>query len=93
MVASDQVAVPAQDGCRGVPAAGFCVVRRGESVEQGCEERPVGGGEPDLLAVQLPLQDHDLVAQGQDLCVLGRVTHRKQPQHRQRVGHAGVRQS
>jgi hypothetical protein len=37
-------------------------------------EGPVGSGEPDLLAVQLPFEDHDLVPQGQDLRVLGPVT-------------------
>jgi hypothetical protein len=31
-------------------------------LEQRGEEGPIGGGEPDLLAAQLPLEDHDLVA-------------------------------
>ena len=65
----------------------------GESVRQGGEQRPVGGGEPNLLAVQLPLQDGELVSESEDLSVFGPVTHRQQSQHRQRVGHAEVRQS
>jgi hypothetical protein len=43
--------------------------------------------------VQLPLQDGELVSEGEDLGVLGPVTHRQQAQHRQRVGRAGVCQS
>ena len=40
----------------------------GESVQQGRKEGPVGEIEPDLvtLAVELPFEDSDLVAQGQD---------------------------
>jgi hypothetical protein len=44
-------------------------------------------------AVHVPLQDRDLVAQGQDLYVLGSVAHRQQPQHRQPVGYGQLRQS
>jgi hypothetical protein len=47
----------------------------GESVQQGGEEGPVGGGELDFLAVQLSFEDHDLVAQGEDLRVLVPVAH------------------
>jgi hypothetical protein len=43
--------------------------------------------------LQLSLEDGDLVAQSEDLGVFGPVAHRQQPQHRQRVGHAEVRQS
>jgi hypothetical protein len=46
------------------------------------------GGEPDPLAVQLALKDRDPVTEGQDLGVLGPITHRAKSQHRQRVGHA-----
>jgi len=47
-------------------------------MEQGRQEGPVGGSEPDLvpLAVQLSFKDPDLVAQCQDLHVLGPVAHR-----------------
>jgi hypothetical protein len=43
--------------------------------------------------VQLPFENHDLMSQGENLRVLGAVTHGQQPQHRQRVGHAEIRQS
>ena len=33
----------------------------GNAVQQGAQERPVGGGEPRPVRAQLPLQDHDLV--------------------------------
>jgi hypothetical protein len=32
--------------------------------------------------VQLPFEDGELVSEGQDLGVLGPVTHREEPQHR-----------
>jgi hypothetical protein len=37
-----------------------------------------------------PFEDRDLVSQGEDLGVLVSVTHGKQPQYRQRVGHTEV---
>jgi hypothetical protein len=52
----------------------------GEPVQQGGQERPVGGGEPRPGLTQLPFQDRDLVAQRQDLHVLVPVAHRKKPQ-------------
>jgi hypothetical protein len=89
----DQVAVPAQDRCGTNQQADLAQQVAGESVQQGGEQRPVGRGEPNLLAVQLSFQDVELVPEGEDLSVFGRVTHRQQSQHRQRVGHAEVRQS
>ncbi|MET8805824.1 hypothetical protein [Streptomyces sp. NPDC004546] len=62
-------------------------------MEERRQERPVARVEPNLLPVQLPLQNADLVAQGQDLDVFLTVAHRQQPQHRERVRHAHVRQS
>jgi hypothetical protein len=58
----DQLAVPAQDRFGAHQESDPVERGAGESVQQGAEQRPVGAGEPDLLAVQLPLQDHDLVA-------------------------------
>jgi hypothetical protein len=46
-------------------------------VQQRREERPVGGSERYLLAVQLSLEHHDLVTQGEDFRVLGPVAHRE----------------
>jgi hypothetical protein len=51
-----------------------------EAVQQGGQERPVAGGEPWPGRAQLPLQDRDLMAQGQDLHVLVPVAHRQQAQ-------------
>ena len=44
-------------------------------LSEGGEEGPVGGGELDFLVVYLPLEDHDLVAQGGDFGVFGVVAH------------------
>jgi hypothetical protein len=93
MTCRDQVAVPTQDGLGTNQQSGVASHLAGESVQQGGEQRSVGGGESYLLAVQLPLQDGELVSEREDLSVFGPVTHRQQSQHRKRVGHAEVRQS
>jgi hypothetical protein len=36
--------------------------------------------------VQLPLEDHDLVSEGEDLGILGPIAHRQQSQHCQQPG-------
>jgi hypothetical protein len=48
-------------------------------VEQGSKPRPVGRTEPKPMAVELTLQDRELVAQGEDLGVLVAVADRYQP--------------
>jgi hypothetical protein len=48
-------------------------------VQQGGQERPVGGGEPRQGRAELPLQDGELVAQRQDLGVFIPVAHWKEP--------------
>jgi hypothetical protein len=65
----------------------------GQPVQQRGEKRPISRGEPDLLAVQVPFEDRDLVPEREDFGVLGSVTHRQQPEQRESVGHAEVRQS
>jgi hypothetical protein len=62
-------------------------------VQQRGEHRPVSAGEPYLLTVQLPLEDRDLVPEGQDLRILGPIAQRQQSQHRKRVRHAEVSKS
>lgn len=42
---------------------------------------------------KLPLQDHELMTQGQDLCILVPVAHRRQPQRREGVGHGQIGQT
>jgi hypothetical protein len=93
VTAGDQVAMPAQHRLGAHQQPDPAQHGAGESMQQRGEQGPIGGGEPNLLTVQLPLEDHDLVTQRKDLGVLGPVTHRQQPQHRQRVGHAEIRQS
>ena len=51
-----------------------------DPVQQGGQERPVGGGEPRPDRAQLPFQHRDLVAQRQDLRIFVPVAHRKKPQ-------------
>jgi hypothetical protein len=92
VVSGDQVAVPSQHGLGAYQQSDPAEHGAGEPVQQRGEQGPVSGGEPDLLAVQLPFEDHDLVPQCQDFRILGSVTHREQAQHRQRVGHAEVGQ-
>jgi hypothetical protein len=93
VMCGDQVATPAQHSLGANQQPDLAQHIAGESVQQGGQESPISGSEPDLLAVQLPFEDRDLASQGQDFRVLGPVAHGQQPQHRQRVGHAEVRQS
>ncbi|MET7519512.1 hypothetical protein ABZS88_40190 [Streptomyces sp. NPDC005480] len=48
---------------------------------------------PNLLPVQLPFQNADLMAQGQDLDIFLTVIQPRQSQQRERVRHTQVRQS
>jgi hypothetical protein len=93
VVPGDQVAVPAQHSLGAHEQPDPAQHGAGESVQQGGEEGPIGGSELDLLAVDLPFQNHDLMSQGKDFGVFGMVAHGQQPQHRQRVGCTEVRQS
>jgi hypothetical protein len=79
VVAADQIAVPAQHGLGAHEQPDLAQCGAGESVQQRGEQGPVGRGELDLLAVQLPLQNRDLVPQGEDLHVLGPVADAQQP--------------
>ena len=68
-VAGDQLAVPAKQGSRGDEERR--PTRPGEQAGQGCQDDPVGGLQ--VGAVDLAMQDRDLVAQHQQLHVLGAV--------------------
>jgi hypothetical protein len=72
----DQVAVPAQHGLGTHQQPDPAEHGAGELVQQCGEQRPVRGGEPDPLAVQLALEDGDLVAEGEDFGILCPVAHR-----------------
>lgn len=80
MATGQQIPVPAQHGVRPdqEPAPAEKVSR--EPVQQGSQERPVARGEPRPGGAHLPLQDRDLMAQGQDLHVLVPVAYRQQAQ-------------
>jgi hypothetical protein len=93
MPAGDQVAVPAQHGLRADQQPNIAEHVSGPPVQQGGEKRPISRREPDLLAVQLPLEDGDLMASGQNFRVFVPVAHREEPQQRERVGHAEIGQS
>jgi hypothetical protein len=85
--------MPTQDGVRPnqqpqIPQAG-----PRQPVQQCGQPRPVGRLEPHPLPVKLPLQHHELVAEGENLCVLVAVAARQQSQQRERVGEPQVRQS
>jgi hypothetical protein len=89
----DQVAVPARHGLGAYQQPDALQYVAGQAVQQRGEQRPVGTGEPDLLTVQLPLEDRDLMAEGQDFGVLVAVTDRQQPQQCEGVPHAEVGKS
>jgi hypothetical protein len=78
--ARQQIPVPAQHRVRPdqQPEPAKHIAR--EPVQQGGQERPVGGGEPRPGRARLPLQHRDLVAQRQDLDILVPVAHREKPQ-------------
>jgi hypothetical protein len=87
-----QVAVPAQD--RVGPHQQSQALQAGlrEAVQQCGQPCPVGWFETDP-PVELALQHSELMAEGEDLGVLVAVAARQQPQQRERVGDAQVRQS
>jgi hypothetical protein len=62
-------------------------------VKQCGQQRSVGRLEPDLLRAELALQHRDLVAQHEDFSILVPITARQQPQQRECVRHAEVRES
>jgi hypothetical protein len=75
-----QIPVPAQHCVRPDQQPEPAQHVRREAVQQGGQERPVAGQEPRPGLAKLPLQNHDLVAQRQDLNDLVPVARRKKPQ-------------
>jgi hypothetical protein len=61
VAACQQVSVPAQHRVRPDQQPEPAEHVAWESVQQSGQERPVGGGEPQPVRAQLPLQDGDLV--------------------------------
>jgi len=91
--AGDDVAVPAKYRVWPYQQARPSQHLLWQAMEERRQERSVARVEPNLLSVQLPFQNADLVAQGQDLDIFLTVAHRQQSQHRERVRHTQVRQS
>jgi hypothetical protein len=71
--AGEQVPVPAEHGLRADQQPDAVQHVAGKAVQQGGEEGPIGGREPDLLAVELAFENRDLMPEGEDLRVLGPV--------------------
>ena len=67
----DQVGVPAQQGARGDDQAQLAEMAAGQQPGQRGQDRPVGPGQP--RCPDLALEHGDLVAQDEDLGVLGAV--------------------
>jgi hypothetical protein len=74
--ATDQVGVPAQHGPRGDDQAQLAEVAAGQQPGQRGQDSPVSPGQP--LGFDLALEHGDLMAQDQDLGVLGAVGPGKQ---------------
>ncbi|MFE7246042.1 hypothetical protein [Streptomyces sp. NPDC057580] len=91
MALFEQVAVPPQDrvGTHQQQEPAQLVHR--ETMEQASEQRTVGVGERGLA--DLALQDQQLVPQREDLDVFVPLTHRQQPQERERMGDGEVGQA
>ncbi|MGI5216039.1 hypothetical protein [Plantactinospora sp. CA-290183] len=85
----DQVTVPTQHSLRANQQPQVSQHVAGQPVEKSSQPRSIGPREPGLLAVQLPLQDGELVAQREDLGVLVPVAHRQQPQERESYAEVG----
>ena len=77
MACGDQVAMPAQHGLGTHQQPDLPEHLAGEWPQQDGEQRAISWSEPDLLAVQLPLEDRELVPECQDFGVLVPVAHGK----------------
>ena len=64
-----------------------------EPVHQRRQQRPITQVELHPVRTELPLQDQELVAQREDLCVFVPAAHRQQPQQREHVRHTEIGQS
>src|SRR5271165_4899726 len=84
--ARDHIAVPAEHGIWAHHQVQSVEHVSREPVQQRRQQRPITRGESHPARTELPLQDRELVAQREDLCVFVPVAHRQQPQ--QWLGHA-----
>jgi hypothetical protein len=70
MLTGEQISMPAQDGLGSDQQPQPLQRGPGEPVEQGGQQRPVGGLEPDPLVAELALQHRELVTKHEDFGVL-----------------------
>lgn len=93
MSSGDQIAVPAEHRVRShqQPQPVQDIAR--EPMDERRDEGPVTGVEPYLLMSQSAFQHGDLMAEHQDLDLFVLISHRQEPQHRERVGDTQVSQS
>jgi hypothetical protein len=74
------LAVPAQDGVRANDKSQPTQDRAGQrGQERGRERRSSGGESHPYIGAGLPLQDHDLMTQGENLDILAPITHWQWP--------------
>lgn len=88
-----EVAVPAQDRVRPDEQLQPSQDRPGQGLQQCGEERPVRRCEGHRALAELALQHGESMAQGEDLHVLGTVTHRQQTQDGEGVSHGQIGQT
>ncbi len=93
VAAGDDVAVPPEYRVRPHQQPHSAQYLPWQAIKERRQERPVARVESNLLSVQLPLQNTDLVAQRQNFDNFLVVAHRQQSQHHERVRHTQVRQS
>jgi hypothetical protein len=85
-----QVTMPAKDSVRSDEQPQSSQHLPAQWLKEGCKKGPVIRREPHLLGAESPLEDSDLVAQRQDLRILGAVAHRQQTKRGKRVGDGKV---
>jgi hypothetical protein len=92
VTAGEQVTMPTQDRIRLHQQPQPAQLGPGQMVQQCRQPRPVGPIEPHPLAIELALQDRELVPQGENLGIFIAVAAREQPQERERVRDPQIRQ-
>jgi hypothetical protein len=93
MAPLDQVAVPSQHGVRLDQQSQSAQDLPRQRRQQSGEESAVLRAELHLVRTELPLENHDLVAQNENLRILVPVAHRQQPHGSESVGDSQVRET
>lgn len=93
VAAREQIPVPAQYGVRAYQQSYPAQQVPRQPVQHGRVERAITRGEPHSFLAELAFQDHDLMAQREELRVPVPIGHRQQAQHREGVRHGQVSQS